>query len=1010
MKSQSSIIFVTILIISLMPISILGEDSESNVSCEIIVDWNVINQFENLNYTSEILHRYTVIFDPPYSNGDSPGGVDIQIQQFRDGINILENNDYNSVNAGGFIDIVIDIKPKFADIILINLDTSEAQCSRSIEVTQWNQPIADHEITRETTWAIEEGQGEDDQSLSFEGRGWQKRTASLMESNELGNGSIILDISDGSNVGELNLDLEKIWLNETYDGLELLKQEFEMFGSGSIILTNDADNELFIEAQIRDAYILRSLSGDTLTERISIEGSGFISLNEGSNTSSQGGFGEVSLFYYETWDEDGVRRLQDTQLEANMTLRINAGGTFSFDLDDFFFRDKWENGLQQDQYLKMLGSGDFDFIVSESPYIEVNGTIPLIHIESEGGETISDTIIVDGDYDGDAEGSFGLVRQIVDSGAYQNENGQFFEANKIQDEFWFNVSATPLGPIDQEFNAEHNLTYEYTVPQLDWENRTLKYEYVEDNGSVNYEFPPDSPTILQPIAPSSESIFSNPISRETGLCPETVLIGDKFTLVGNSKLILDVEIKDFDSAIIDSHLVSTAIWEGEYDNGAFANGSIINEGLLAGLLSEVYRNVDLGIEDMSNNQTTVFIEHQSIDEIIYPSIITEAENTLPSINISNESSVSFREGILFTEGGFAHLEIKVEDVDTDMLSVYADLSQLGLGMIPLSDSGLNGDLVIRDGIWTSGIIHNGLEYGIIDFNVHMNDIWSSVNQSVSLEVTNSAPRMLSMDFNPLTVFRGDNIAVKIKAIDGHGIESIVVDMFANGGELTFLEYDGDAWAGELIIKDTVSPGEIYLNVKLTDKNGESRLTSKIYSEGKFIEGRKLIIVNEPPSTQNITILKNNKIVETISIPNMGNQITHSLEVQITDIDDISSAQIKIGRLAPIGSSNTWLLMSDDGMGEDRVPNDGIYTISFDVRSTLQEGDFIIFIRATDNYFSMTPSDLQSYNLILEKVPSDENINNNWLKNNSMNLIILSMMLMLFSGIGGAFYLIRKSEI
>ena len=59
---------------------------------------------------------------------------------------------------------------------------------------------------------------------------------------------------------------------------------------------------------------------------------------------------------------------------------------------------------------------------------------------------------------------------------------------------------------------------------------------------------------------------------------------------------------------------------------------------------------------------------------------------------------------------------------------------------------------------------------------------------------------------------------------------------------------------------------------------------------------------------------------------------------------------------------------------------------------------------------MTPSDLQSYNLILEKVPSDENINNNWLKNNSMNLIILSMMLMLFSGIGGAFYLIRKSEI
>ena len=38
--------------------------------------------------------------------------------------------------------------------------------------------------------------------------------------------------------------------------------------------------------------------------------------------------------------------------------------------------------------------------------------------------------------------------------------GVRYEVDKIQNEFWFNVSATPFGPISQEFGAEHNLTYE----------------------------------------------------------------------------------------------------------------------------------------------------------------------------------------------------------------------------------------------------------------------------------------------------------------------------------------------------------------------------------------------------------------------------------------------------------------------------------------------------------------------------------------------------------------------
>ena len=63
------------------------------------------------------------------------------------------------------------------------------------------------------------------------------------------------------------------------------------------------------------------------------------------------------------------------------------------------------------------------------------------------------------------------------------------EVDKIQNEFWWNVSATPFGPISQEFGAEHNLTYEFVVPQQDWLNRTVRLQYVEDNGTTSDEFP-----------------------------------------------------------------------------------------------------------------------------------------------------------------------------------------------------------------------------------------------------------------------------------------------------------------------------------------------------------------------------------------------------------------------------------------------------------------------------------------------------------------------------------------
>lgn len=1010
-SQKAPVLIFIILICGTTPINAFGDNTNIERSCEILVDWDVQYNSPESNISTEIIHRYVVNFEPIYVNGTSPGGVSIQAQHLRNGLDILSQEEITSVNAGGVIDIVLKSQPIFNDKIILSVETSETSCIRELSITQWNQPISDHEVTRETIWSMEGGQTDTNQSILFEGRGWQKRTNSLLESNELGNGSLILDLSDGERTTTLSLDLSKVWLNESYDGSELITQDFEMLGSGSIFLSDSEEGEgLLIEAQVKDAFIVRSWSENTLTERIRIEASGWLSFNGGSNDSSEGGFGEISLFYYETWDENGFRRLQDTQVEANVSVRISGfGDSFSFELDDFMTSERWEDGIREHQYMKMSGAGNFDFIASESPYIEVNGTIPIINMESMGGETVSDTIIVDGSYSGDAEGSFGIVREIVDSDAYANESGEYFEADKIRNEFWFNVSATPIGPIDQEFSAEHNLTYEYTVPQEDWDNRILKYEYVEDNGSVQYEYPPNSPTIIQPQPPASESIFSNPISRETGLCPEILFLGDHFHLIGNLALPLEVSVVDLDAVNIDSHTVSIALWEGTYFNSNTAFGSVVNEGLLAGLLHEVYRTVDFGNEN-SNNESIRFLEYQLTDTILYPSIITSSENSAPIINTSSNSSIRFREGFLFNEGGKANLEILVTDIDTDVISVIADFSALGLGKIALSDSGLNGDLVIRDNIWTTEIIHNGLQYGVIEIPVTLQDIWTTVTQNITIIVLNEPPRMISIDFTPSQVFRGEQVSVSIKAVDGHGVDSVSIDMFGNGGGLTVLELVEELWIGDFNIPETFTPGERNLMIRLVDSTGESRTTSQIFENGQFKDAKRLTILNDAPSINNVTLYRNGQIVSKILIPESGDPITHTLEVTVHDVDDISSAQIKIGRLAPIGSSNSWLLLEDNGNNGDRIADDNIYTISFDVRNTLSEGEFIILIRATDNFLSITPIESQEHTLILERGNSGSSEFDNWLSENSMFLISFLMLILLLIGFGGAYYLLKNSEL
>ena len=1007
-RARQALAILVTLLLSTQASLVLAEE-ETQTTCTVLVDWDVEEHWDGgWNVTYDVLHRYLVTFEPPFTGGETPTSVTVSVEQYRDDVQIADDSNASFISAGGEIDIIIDTEPEFADTVHVSVTTAEAVCSREISITRWNQPMADHEITRETTWTMEGMEGDD--SIDFEGRGWQKRTGDILESNELGNGTLMLDSMDGTQGLMLMFNLDTIWLNETYDGVELLSQDFEMRGDGSLFLnTTEEDEEgssgFSVDVDVHEVLVLRSWNEGSSTERFLIDGTGWLSFNGGDNNSTEGGFGQLSSFYWETWDEDDRRRLQHLQLEANATLRIDSGSEhFSFDLDEFRILERWEDGTREEQHSLILGGGDFDFLIDDDFFeVEVNGTIPLIHIESQGGEVIADTIRVDGTYDGDAEGSFGLIRTIVESGTQRNATGSMFEVDKIQNEFWFNVSATPIGPVNEEWEAEHNLTYEYTVPQTDWWNRTIRYQYIEDNGSTDNYYPESSPIIVQPEQPEADRIFENHISRETGAAPEILVPGDSFSLVGNEALILSIDVMSIVDGIMDGHNVSLAEWIGDYGGEAYASGSVVNEGPLAGLLNEVHRWIEISLGGDNSSEDLAFIEHQMVDRVLYPSVISEEENTAPAL-----LTIGFREGRLLTEGDAAHLEVLVYDIDTDVTSVTVDLTEIGLGIVELSDSGLLGDHTIHDDIWTALVSYDGLEHGTIQTSVTIDDFWVSVDELASIEITNAAPRMMSLQFSPESVVRGDVVDVTVTAADGHGIESTAVDLLGVGGELTQLVDNDGEWVGQFTVPMGISPGERTIPIRITDGDGETVISVHTHAGGFPVDAPKLTIENEAPIVGNLVIIRDGEAADTVHVPSSGDPITHLLEVAIEDPDGVSSAQAKIGRLAPIGSSDTWLLLVDDGTGGDRVAGDGIYSLSFDVRSTLPEGNMTIEVRATDTYLSTTPHNEQQQILELEKLNSGGN-GGNWIADNSMTLVAVGLALLLLIGATAVVISMRNSK-
>jgi hypothetical protein len=815
-------------------------------------------------------------------------------------------------------------------------------------------------------------------------------------SNELGSGNF--EITNSGDI-DIELDLDKVWLNQTYFEEELVGQEFEMQGQGNLFTSQDG---VFISVNVTDAQYNRTLSQEDFTEHLIINGDGIVQMFRNSDEEESVSLdGQISTFYFESFDNNGVRDFQQINMAASATSFIEFGdGNIALELEEFRLNDLWRYGVQEEQLFKYVGNGEFNFIVSDSePYIYSNGTVANLHFEERDGLIIVDTLRVDGTYSGDVSGSFGIIRYIGEKTSQVNASGVNFEVNKIKNENWFNVSSFSNFPINEDFTAEHNLTYEYTVPQSNWENPTVRYLYIEDNGSTSDEYPEVSPIPIDVERPQANSIDATPITKETGVAPEVLFSGDKLKISKNLDFVLSVLVKDSREEIIDGHTVKVIDWVGDYGNDSYAYGSIINEGLLSGLFNYVNRSV---IVDMGLDVDVDFYETQKLDKIRYPSVITAAENTPPSLEL-----IQFREGFLYAEGGLAHLEITVLDVDNDIISVYVDLSNFGLGIIELSDRGFSGDEVIHDNIWTALVNAEGLEFGNKSVDIEMTDIWETIAITSSIEILNPAPTMSSIIFTPSTVYRGDIVNVSIVAADAHGVESISLELMSSGGESVDLVFIDSQWIGQFTVPNQMAPGERLIPIRMIDNYGSSRIVTEYSLNGEVFESL-LKIKNEAPMIVNYSIFKDGEFSSIVQVPMDGEPIPQVLEVTINDPDGISSVQVKMGRLAPIGQSNDWILMNDNGLDGDRISGDGIYSLEVFARSSLPNGELEILVRGTDIYLSTTPPDDQRVVLDLEKIDNNP-VSENWILENTSFLIILGLVFTLILSAVGVLLISRNSE-
>ena len=910
--------------------------------------------------------------------------VDVDLDHLRNGTALSSNVTFAwSLEDGRSVaTLTVDQEVAWNDTVHLTVDVMGVdgspldwpQVERTVQVGRWNQPLADHEITTSSNWTLDQTTVTDGAPqrflLEFEGNGWQERVGEQLEAWELGDGRLVLlETADNSTI-DLDLVLDRVWRNESSTAGVLQASVFDAQGFGTLTLIDDIDGaRTEVAASVTEATLNRSIIEGIVSERLRIEANGTLDVHTVEDNESEGSLdidGTVAVLVLELWDEDGVRRLDHQQIEAVADFTLIEDGTrMDLDLEAFQSLQRWEDGVRVNQLDRIRGSGTFGFVEQdENTSVAINGTVHDFHQWSEDGETVADRLHVDGVLTGDAEGTFGIVRDIDATLDAENASGVSHRVHIIHQEEWFNFTGLNGGSFfgNQGIGAHHNESWSYDVVGIDHDNRTIRVIWQQSgpDASEGDEKPERSPIPREPEAPEPvDGLGDVTVGRETGLMPIPAAPGDRFLLDEQAGMGLLVEVLAYATDDADGRTFETAQWAGTYaEFGGTAEGHLVAVGPLKGLSTSVIRSLEVPYGD--DGEVAWLNESQTLARVLSPSVVTAEGNTPPVF-----LGLSQPNGLAAAEGARSSLLVaEVVDVDWNLERVEVDLSALGLGVRVLNDRGQDGDVAVDDDRWTTTLSVLDTTVGEFSAPVTVVDAFTSTTyDNATVQIVNPAPRLLSIDLVPDRVQRGGAVIVEANVVDQHGVASVAVDLSGlSGGALVPLAQIAGttSWSGAFTLPAGVQPGVMTLPWVLEDDQGASAVVTRTVEVGlngglvgPFLEPEDpdagwswLIVLNDAP-----TITAESLVVDE---SRRGDSCV-AFSVQVSDQDGLNGVQLDRGTLTPLGEQSGWTSMRNDGQGPDEAAGDDVWSACLEVRTGTPLGAHELLVRASDTYGEVAPT-------------------------------------------------------
>ena len=256
MSMRKSTVAMLLVMLMILPIAITVSAEEQPLSPTINTSW-----LKGSNGLNE--HAYTITFE---DNGSYQSNFTVTHERAGQTLENTLFTTWSSVDEQRVARILANTSLEWGDEISVAVSVTSwngnplqqpLESERSFTVGTWNQPMADHEVLLKTGWNLDQTytneDGEQGFALNFSGQGWQLREGNVLNSWELGNGTLTTLENTEDGVTNLTLDLESIWKNETVQSGVLTSQVFDARGSGVLhLVTFDGESQSTVTANVSD--------------------------------------------------------------------------------------------------------------------------------------------------------------------------------------------------------------------------------------------------------------------------------------------------------------------------------------------------------------------------------------------------------------------------------------------------------------------------------------------------------------------------------------------------------------------------------------------------------------------------------------------------------------------------------------------------------------------------------------------------------------------------------------